>query len=345
MDHCPFTPHLQLYTKLTYNPKQPSITRISSNAVPGALTTKTTLPEQPRVGLNDPKIGDFLQKELATPDLNKLAPHLWLLAKQDSSHVSSLSHQIVRGRSIIVTENPELHLVWIYDRIYIKPLPVYLFSHAFWEYYLVSNESPIPASQRLDIVKAAQGFLRSYSYLIQHKSDFLLAQSKQHRLLPENISYSKFIRFITEFEVISDADVAPRYAFGELRLTRLNFWAKFFLRRFAFQKVYGQYGAYFSRFYGPILFVFGVLSVALNSMQVAVSVQPLVQFSQSWITFAELSRVFSVCTLVCVALVALFLLSILLMFSLREIHYAAKDRYKRMKQKRNQSSPQHEEKA
>jgi hypothetical protein len=329
MNQSPFGFDCQLYTKLSISPNQLTIKRSSSHATPESPAEKTTLPGQPRIALQDPNIGSYLQAELITPLLNKLSPHLWLVAKQDSSHVSSLSHQIVRGRDIIITENPELHLVWIYDRVYIKPIPMYLLSHAFWEFYLVSKNSPIPEPLRQDIAKAAQGFLRSYSYLIRHKSDFLLAQDAKHRLLPENIRYSRFIRLITEFEHIPDINVSPRYAFGELRLTRLNFWSKVFLQRITFQKTHGQYGAYFARFYGPILFIFAIFSVALSAMQVTLAVQPLIQLNRSWIVFAQVSRAFSICTLVCVALIALFLVSVLLALSLREILFAVKDLYRK----------------
>lgn len=56
-----------------------------------------------------------------------------------------------------------------------------------------------------------------------------------------------------------------------------------------------------------LLFVFGILSVSLSSIQVALAVQPVLQSGQSLITFARVSRGFAVFTLIRVALVALFL--------------------------------------
>ncbi|MCJ1472420.1 hypothetical protein MMC13_001068 [Lambiella insularis] len=334
MDQIPFTSDRQLCTTLSIDPIELVLRRSSNLNKPTFRTKKTTLPGQPRIGLDDPNIGNYLHQELETPDLNRLSPYLWLVAKQDSSHISSLSHQIIRGRQIIITENPELHLVWIHDRVYIKPIPKYLLSHAFWNFYLMSKNSPIPEPSRRDLKRAAQGFLRSYAHLIQHKSDFSLAQDAKHRLLPAKTKHCEFIRFITEFEHLSDHDVSPRYAFGELRLTRLNFWSKVFLRRFTFQKVDGQYSAYFARFYGPILFVFGIFSVALNSMQVALAVQPLIQLSDSWVVFAELARAFAICTLLCVALVVLFLVLVMLALCVRETVYAARDLYRKRMSRR-----------
>lgn len=42
----------------------------------------------------------------------------------------------LRGRSIVVTGNPELHLVWYYDRVFIKAIPEYILSATFWQHYL-----------------------------------------------------------------------------------------------------------------------------------------------------------------------------------------------------------------
>ncbi len=215
--------------------------------------------------------------------------------------------------------------MWIYDRIYIKPMPKYLLSHAFWGFYLMGKTSPIVAPLRQDVAKATLGFMRSYLFLIQHKSDFLLAQDPKLRLLPKRVSYAAFVRFIIAFEEFPDREVSPRYWFGELRLSRLNFWSKIFLRRFAYQKVHWQYGAYFAQFYGPLLFVFAALSLSLNAMQVALAVQPSVKFERLWLAFAQVSRSFSMFTLVCVVVIALVLSLMFAFLSLREVVYAVRD--------------------
>lgn len=350
MNKPPFHSEGELYHKLCI-PEPHLIQRRRSTPPPirassiESRTQKITkerryLPGQPRIALQDPgdpdKISSYLETEFVTKDLNKLEPLLWLVAKQDSSHISSLTHQIVRGREIIVTENPGLHLVWFNDQIYIKPIPKYLLSHAFWEFYLISKDSPIPEPKRQAITDASLGFLRSYFYLIQHKSDFLLAMDARLRLLPKDVSHSGFIKFIAAFEKdqIDDTRVSPRYQFGELRLSRLNFWSKIFLRRLDYQRVYQQYSTYFARFYGPILFLFGVLSVALSAMQVALAVQPLLQWGNSWTTFAKVSRWFSVSTLLSVALVTLLLLLALAVLSLRETVFALGDLWSIKSQKK-----------
>jgi hypothetical protein len=290
-----------------------------------------SLPGQPRMELSSPQIRDYLRDEFVTPTLNTLAPSwLWLVAKQDSSHVSAVHQQLVRGREIVITENPELHLVWYYEKIFLKPIPEYLMSHAFWTYYLCRDSdfrksSPVPSVRRSELVKGILGFLRSYSYLIRHESDYLLAIRESQRLLPDGVEWRDFALFITQFADVQDTDVSPRYHFGELRLTRLNFWVKVRLGRFYFQKVHGQYGSYFARFYGPLLFVFAVFSVLLSAMQVVLGVEQAANVKGSWQTFASVSRWFSVVSIISAAVTILILLVILSLLIFREVIYALVD--------------------
>lgn len=189
---------------------------------PGPARQKDHLPGEPNIQLDNATISAHLDEELATADLNRLSAHLWLVAKQDSSHISSLTHQIVRGREIVITERPGLHLVWHYNRVFIKPLPKYLLSHAFWDFYLISPSSPVPEALRNDLRKAALGFLRSYSYLVRRRSYFDLVMNEDHRLLPKKTKYADFVRLMRSLEAVDDSMVSPRYSYGELRLSRLN---------------------------------------------------------------------------------------------------------------------------
>ncbi|CAD6441287.1 6ffb112b-b6d0-424b-b9ed-5ceac955cd36-CDS [Sclerotinia trifoliorum] len=285
------------------------------------------LPGHPRIQLHDLHgIKECLQTELMTTDLNKLAPYLWLVAKQDSQHISSLTEQIVRGRNIILTENPGLHLLWFDNRVFIKPIPKYLLSHAFWDYYLMPTNPPrIQEPVRKELIQAAYGMLRSFAILIKHESDFALATRKENQLIPDNISYASFINFIDRFQ-ITDNQVSPRYQYGELRLMRLNFWSRIFLLRFNYHKVEWAYGAYFARYYGPILFIFGVFSLLLSAMQVVFNVLAIQGLpdpgSGSWWTFAVVSRDFSIFTLVVVAAITAFLLATFIALFARELIYA-----------------------
>ncbi|RYO22015.1 hypothetical protein AA0113_g12779 [Alternaria arborescens] len=91
-----------------------------------------TLPGQPSIPLDDLNLTNkFLQDDLWSDDLKRIAPRLWIMTTTSSANVNPLHHQRVKGREIIVTEDPRLHLVWIHDRIFIKPIPRYLLSHTF----------------------------------------------------------------------------------------------------------------------------------------------------------------------------------------------------------------------
>lgn len=75
-----------------------------------SIRAKDYLPGEPNTPLNSKtSIGVCLEAELATRDLDQLTP--WLSVKQDSSHISPLTHQLARGREIVITEKPGLRLV------------------------------------------------------------------------------------------------------------------------------------------------------------------------------------------------------------------------------------------
>ncbi|KAL7896965.1 hypothetical protein HDV63DRAFT_82711 [Trichoderma sp. SZMC 28014] len=316
----------------------PSDRQLCSELSPGSFDPSATaspeasLPGHPWIRLQHPfdGIAQFLKDELVTDDLDKLAPHLWLVATQNSTHISSLTHQLVRGRQIVVTEDPGLHLTWIYEKVFIKPLPEYLLSHAFWNYFLVNPNSPIPSPERRAIFRAACGFLRSYAFLIQHKSDYLLAvHDDSLGLVPKSISFPKLVEFLRCFKSIPDTEVSHRYLYGDLRLTRLNFWVKIFQGRRTYFKQYGQYGAYFAQFYGPLLFVFGIITLALSSMQVVLAAESVTGFGDGWMSFVWMSQGFSVFTLFLTLLLSLFLIASPILFIFREAIYAAKHHHKK----------------
>jgi len=143
------------------------------------------------------------------------------------------------------------------------------------------------------------------------------------------------MRFIAECEDnISDADVSPRYHFGELRLSRINFWGQALLKKFAYHKVSGQYSAYFSRYFGIILFLFAFFSTALSAMQVALQAlaTPDVpsggQFDTSWTVVLLVSGWFSATVLIFIASVIGFLILEFAFMTLRELNFAGKQKWK-----------------
>lgn len=194
------------------------------------------------------------------------------MSRQDSANISPLHRQRVKRRSIVVTEEPKLHLVWIDDRIFVKPLPQYLTSHAFWRDYLSDGAGATTRSRLVPIRKAVLGYLRTYFHLIQSESDFRIAQEANLQLVPPDMTWKQFCNLTARLDFIADDQVSGRYAYGEIRLTRLNFYAPLLLGKSHFQRVEYQYKEYFALFYGPILFAAALASILLSGFQVAVAV-------------------------------------------------------------------------
>lgn len=195
-----------------------------------------------------------------------------------------------------MVENPHLHLVWYYDRIFIKPIPPYLLSHAFWQYLEYADQ---------DLLRTAAGFLRTYAYLIQYESDFKKAQSSELRLIPKDdgekeITFERFATFIATFAKVDDAQVTPRYHYGELRLSRLNLWAPVLFGKLTFHHINAQWSVFLTKFFAFALAAFLVLTTILNAMQVELAIQSISNTSDSWNVFAQVSRWFSVLVLLAV---------------------------------------------
>lgn len=324
----PFTKQSQLHKDpTTSQPQQP---------------LPLTLPGHPRVPLQDAaRLRAFLYRELWAVDLERMAPRLWMMSTQSSSNVSALHQQKVKGREIVVTEDPRLHLVWIYDRVFIKPLPRYLLSHVFWSEYMSNEKSLLwgstPEEQEVcsKTQMAALGFLRTYYYLVQHESDFDIARNET-RLLPSDITWTEFCAFSQGFIDISDDAVSERYHYGELRLTRLNLYAKLLVGKFQYERVHGQYGAFFARFYGPLLFIFGILSIILSAMQVELGVETLM--NAQWQPFRYACQWFAIVALACVAFLVLCLVLLLVGMIIDEWVFALRRRYEKGGFRRRQQS-------
>ncbi|KAF6828342.1 hypothetical protein CMUS01_08632 [Colletotrichum musicola] len=288
------------------------------------------LPGWPRpLGNGQPDVLQVLRKEFCSDDLDRMADRLWWMSKQDSRNISALHRQSVKRRTIIVTEDPKLHLVWIQDRIFIKPLPRYITSQTFWRNHLGHGKDSDAETERLRarVRKAALGYLRTYHYLVRHESDFRIAQDPGLQLVPAGVTWAQFCDFAADLAGIPDRDVSTRYSYGEIRLTRLNFYAPIILRKSHFQRVEYQYGSYFARFYGPILFVIGVTSVVLSGLQVAVEVDksPPLSAVALW---------FSVVMILLFCIVLFTLCGMFVYKVVKEWKYAIRDRLRLMEEGR-----------
>ncbi|KAL9609475.1 MAG: hypothetical protein Q9167_005760 [Letrouitia subvulpina] len=310
----------------------------------------TRLPSQPRIQLNSPELLSYVSQDLQTAELDSFAPYLWLLSTPSYTNISPLHHQLIKGRTIVLTEDPQLHLLWIYDRIFVKPVPEYLLSHAFWEFCFGGHgdtKASLSPEVNEKVFKAACGFLRSWALLIRYRSDFAIAvkDGEGGSLLPKSdssgseqsggtrITYEAFCDFIAPFAEMGDDQVSPRYKYGEIRLSRLKIWSKIFMRSFHFEQFYGQYGAYFSRFYGPLIFLFGVLSVVLSAMQVELGVSTGRMEAGSWVVFKSVCRWFSIVTILLVAASTFVLLTLLIKLVAGEVFFAARSMYRKRRRK------------
>ena len=112
---------------------------------PSASAIAQYLPGEPRIACSDRKgVNTFLQRELATPLLDDIYPWFQGLAPKKGNNISSLHRQRLKGREIIPSEDPKLHMVWNKRKIYIKPIPACLLSHHVWETFLSCPELPGP---------------------------------------------------------------------------------------------------------------------------------------------------------------------------------------------------------
>jgi hypothetical protein len=132
-------------------------------------------------------------------------------AKKDVYHPLHAQYSLF-GLEIVVTENPDLHLLVHDKKIFIQPLPPCLTNYTFFKKYVTGNLKPL-----------ALGFLYSYTRLIQHKSDYRIAREKG--LLDEDVTWPTWQRFRLSLE--DDAKSYPwskheRYVYGELRLDDLD---------------------------------------------------------------------------------------------------------------------------
>jgi hypothetical protein len=251
----------------------------SQNASPQAESTAryiTFIPGDPAVSLFPKAVHDHLSNQLETPLLDELYEKLWIVAKKSSRNIDPLHTQRVKGRSIIPTEDAKLHLVWYHDKIYVKPVPVYLLNHDFWTTYLQPLKEHGQSQSHTFDRSVAIGFLRSYALLVSCRLDFLLA--KEVHLIPDDVEdWSQWSQFISHFRYITDESVAKRYHYGQLRLTRLNWAVRIFSPRHTstiwfYELSQWSITDFVKSVTVPLLFLFASLSLALSSMQVILSV-------------------------------------------------------------------------
>ncbi|KAH7039432.1 hypothetical protein B0J12DRAFT_743627 [Macrophomina phaseolina] len=229
----------------------------------------------------------YLDTQLATPKLQRIHSRLWLAGLPRPAR--PLHRQRLLQRTINITENPNEHLVWKEDQIYLKPLPSWLLDHAFWEAHLCNpSDSHAPTTttttaneKTVALHRSACGFLLSWTWLISYESDLALAHA--HHLLPPHVTWPAWVNFTNRFlDGLAAADVDPRYHYGELRLPRLSliYWltpsaATLHDLVFGYMPRSTWYKDFFARNFAWLAVVFVYMTVVLSAMQVGLATEAL----------------------------------------------------------------------
>ncbi|KAH8882260.1 hypothetical protein GQ53DRAFT_733998 [Thozetella sp. PMI_491] len=258
------------------------------------------LPGQPWVKLGSGTELEYFRREFLAPELDRMVPYLWLIATPSAINVTPLHHQTARSREVLVTEHPGLHGVWYRDKIFIKPIPPYLLCGDFWEYIRRTDEA---------VFKSAAGFMRTYCHLIQYETDFRKAIGPELQLIPaidgEAPTFDRFVAFMEQFQDLPDSALSPRYSYGFLRLSRLNYMALLVLGKLTYFHVYPRWKDYLSRFVAPFITLFAILATILNCMQVALaakSLQPPESLDGDWPRFIDFCLWFPVAVIILITM-------------------------------------------
>jgi len=220
---------------------------------------------------------DFLDRQLSVDKLNWLHNDLYIIAQPMPPR--PLHRQKLLGRSIMVTEEVEMHLVYYSNNILIKPMPRYLLDTAFWrEHILCPSQGHTctvqDCGEKRKLYGCALGFMMSYVGLVPYESDFHIAQ--ELHLLPEPLSWCHWVRLVEQLLTDSNRNnVNKRYHYGELPLLGLN------LVCYARGNISGyRYGAhdysnYLRRNAGNLFALFAFFAIVLTAMQVGLATQRL----------------------------------------------------------------------
>ncbi|KAL0942190.1 UDP-N-acetylglucosamine transferase subunit alg13 [Colletotrichum truncatum] len=225
---------------------------------------------------------DFLGQELLVRRLNDVQDLLWICGRPMPPR--PLHYQTLTSREIHITENPELHLVWAKNRIFVKPIPRWLLDPDFWAIHLLGatedgNDNRNQPGPRKDLVACALGFLFTYTALIAYESDFRIAVEKG--LVPPQMSWDRWKAFSAQ--IVHNhcyASVNPRYWYGELRLSRLNKIYRirlgYLLRGYSKVVSHAVYEDLLRDNFATLAAVLGYVVIVLTAMQVGLATDQLV---------------------------------------------------------------------
>lgn len=230
----------------------------------------------------------FFEVELDLSRLDSICSYIYLAGLIEPPE--ALHMQKMKSREIVITEQIELHMVYHWNQIYIKPLPVWLLNPSLWNDRLCrSDQSP-----------TAIGFLLSYMHLIRHESDFRIAKEKL--LLPEALSWKAWLILANELRT-NKAPSHKRFQYGMLSLGRLNL----IYRCLKFRLIKGyrpfltvNFADFLQHNFRYFLTMFVYMTVVLSAMQVGLATKQLehqIIFSRIAMVFAVFSIVLPFCVL------------------------------------------------
>ncbi|KAK0736783.1 hypothetical protein B0T21DRAFT_367483 [Apiosordaria backusii] len=293
-----------------------------------------------------------IEEELNPTRLHSVINYLWLVGRPVPPR--PLHYQIMLGREIVISEPIDMHLVWGYGKIYIKPIPRYLLNPRFWSEVLVCRCRPSSTvsgkageETRAEVQsqgaggegkctchaqrarQCALGLLLQYAALIVHESDFVIALEK--KLIPW-MEWPRWRRLVEELVQSTDNDtslmysnVAERYIYGELRLNRLNLisFIKGGLLRGGHLAMWNSYGSLYRDNSNAIIGGTVYILLLLSAMQVGLSTTKLAEDT----VFQEVSYGFTIFSimvpLVAIGVSALFFGSLILVNLMRTRHFEA----------------------
>lgn len=219
------------------------------------------------------RLKSYIDRCLDVSRLDALYHSLWFAGRP--GNVRPLHRQKMMERRIVVTEQADLHMAWIDDRIYLKPLPPWLVHYEFFVTYICSSGIAPGATNRLFLYEDAVGFLESYVKLIRDESDFRMAIDLG--LLVQGIQWKHWSLFAASFESTlqnhPEISVSRRYHFGELRLFRLNLLHRFWLGHWisGYHLQHTNFSSFFGRNFTWPLITFAYVTTILNAMQVVLA--------------------------------------------------------------------------
>lgn len=295
----PFPKELQIIplssNDVQFNSQEPSNALTLQHHHPASLLIFRFSPDSKRnIGYHDvlrptQDLHAYLDTQLSTPKLQRIHSRLWLAGLPRPAR--PLHRQRLLQRTINITENPNEHLVWKEDQIYLKPLPSWLLDHAFWEAHLCdpacasssakNNSSTSSPDSTCVLHASACGFLLSWTWLISHESDLHIAHA--HHLVPAHLTYARWVALTNAFlDALPPSAISPRYRYGELRLPRLSliYWltpstATPHDLAFGYMRRSTWYQDFFARNFAWLAIVFVYVTVVLGAMQVGLATEQL----------------------------------------------------------------------